>query len=165
MFVRVHNLRVQVVERRVHGAAAESNLASHRPCMGCASVSMVAALTNRTKWSPCATKHGVKVTTNSFPLPLPAPLFSPAPKPVAGRLVDASSTCLQDEWDEVVLVGILSCFDRGVGLRCQSRRGGVAVLVDLVPGVGPGRPTDSELGAVAHVHATRSLSLKTNGTA
>ena len=55
-------------------------------------------------------------------------------EPVTGRFVDMS-TCLQDKRDEVVLVGVLHRFDRGVGLRCQSRRGATA-LVDIV--LGPG---------------------------
>jgi hypothetical protein len=38
-------------------------------------------------------------------------------EPLAGRFV-GSSTRLQDEWDEVVLVGVLRRFDRGVGLCC-----------------------------------------------
>ena len=41
-------------------------------------------------------------------------------EPVTGRFVD-TTTCLQDERDEVVLVGVLRRFDRGVGLRRQSR--------------------------------------------
>jgi hypothetical protein len=36
-------------------------------------------------------------------------------EPVTGRFVD-TSTCLQDKRDEVVLVGVLRRFDRGVGL-------------------------------------------------
>ncbi len=52
----------------------------------------------------------------------------------SSRIVDAS-TCLQDKRDEVVLVGVLRRFDRGVGLRCQSRRGTTA-LVDIA--LGPG---------------------------
>jgi hypothetical protein len=43
-------------------------------------------------------------------------------EPVAGRFVDAFAR-LQDERDEVVASGVLRRFDRGVGLRCQSRRG------------------------------------------
>ena len=43
-------------------------------------------------------------------------------EPVTGRFVD-TSTCLQDKRDEVVLVGVLRRFDRGVGLRRMSRCG------------------------------------------
>jgi hypothetical protein len=32
----------------------------------------------------------------------------------------------KDKWNEVVLVGVLRRFDRGVVPRCQQRRGGVA---------------------------------------
>jgi hypothetical protein len=41
-------------------------------------------------------------------------------EPVTGRFVD-TTTCLQDKRDEVVLVGVLRRFDRGVGLRRMSR--------------------------------------------
>jgi hypothetical protein len=47
-----------------------------------------------------------------------------------------TSTCLQDKRDEVILVGVLRRFGRGVGLRRQSRCCTTAALVDMA--LGPG---------------------------
>ncbi len=59
-------------------------------------------------------------------------------KPVSGCFVDAT-TCLQDKRDEVVLIGVLRHFDRGVGLRSQSQSGTTA-LVDIALGPGAHHP-------------------------
>jgi hypothetical protein len=59
-------------------------------------------------------------------------------EPVVDRFVD-TSTCGQDKRDEVVLVGVLHRFDRGVGLRCRQSRRGTTALVDIALGPGAHR--------------------------
>ncbi len=68
-------------------------------------------------------------------------------------LLTRPPACLQDKRDEVVLVSVLRRFDRGVGLRSQSRRCATALVdIALGPGAHHADVEDSRIYTYQPVH-------------